>query len=141
MTFKVSGNGNSYQWQEDNGSGFVDISDGPQYRGTQSATLQLISLPANFGGYHYRCLTDGVYSSSFPVKLNNYWTGAVDTNWTTAGNWSCGSIPDSHTDVIIPGGLSKYPILGSDTIINSIVVYPGANMTISDGYHLTLKGN
>lgn len=49
----------SYQWQEDNGSGFVDITDGGIYSNTKNDTLT-ISLPnVNMTGYLYRCIVTG----------------------------------------------------------------------------------
>jgi hypothetical protein len=49
----------SYQWQEDNGSGFTDITDGGIYSNTTNDTL-IISLPhVNMTDYKYRCIVTG----------------------------------------------------------------------------------
>ena len=49
----------SYQWQEDAGSGFVDITDGGIYSNAQTATLT-ISLPEiAMTGFKYRCVLTG----------------------------------------------------------------------------------
>ncbi|MDO9255038.1 MAG: kelch repeat-containing protein [Bacteroidales bacterium] len=49
----------SYQWQEDNGSGFADITDGGIYSNATNDTLT-ISLPnVNMTDYKYRCIVTG----------------------------------------------------------------------------------
>jgi len=49
----------SYQWQEDNGAGFADITDGGIYSNTTNDTLT-ISLPnVNMTAYKYRCIVTG----------------------------------------------------------------------------------
>ncbi|MBN2597744.1 MAG: gliding motility-associated C-terminal domain-containing protein [Marinifilaceae bacterium] len=81
-SFKVTASGEpiySYQWQEDSGSGFTDLSDGGEYSGTTSSQLKLTGvLMANgFDGNIYRCIVtssscSGVATSSGAVlTLNN----------------------------------------------------------------------
>jgi hypothetical protein len=47
------------------------------------------------------------YSDEYALKFGARWTGAVNTNWQTAGNWTCGSVPDQYTDVTIVAGAAK----------------------------------
>ncbi|NJM26696.1 MAG: immunoglobulin domain-containing protein [Bacteroidia bacterium] len=56
-TFAISatGAGLTYQWQEDAGSGFADISNGGVYSGALSNTLQ-ISNATGKNGFLYRCI-------------------------------------------------------------------------------------
>lgn len=42
------------------------------------------------------------------------WTGAVNTTWANAGNWSNG-IPNSTVEAVIPSGLTNYPLIYSTT--------------------------
>ena len=46
----------SYQWQVDSGSGWVNLSNGAAYAGTQSPSLALLSTIAAQDGYLYRCV-------------------------------------------------------------------------------------
>ncbi len=39
------------------------------------------------------------------------WTGKMDNDWRTAGNWSPPGLPGGSTDVTIPVGLKNYPTL------------------------------
>lgn len=60
-TFNVTASGTSisYQWQEDAGSGFVNISNGGIYSGATTASLQLTGITAGMNGYLYRCVING----------------------------------------------------------------------------------
>ncbi|MBN8782014.1 MAG: gliding motility-associated C-terminal domain-containing protein [Terrimonas ferruginea] len=54
--FRVAATGAAtYQWQVDNGSGFVDITNNAIYGGAATATLTLTNPPASYSGYTYRC--------------------------------------------------------------------------------------
>ena len=62
--------GGTYQWQQNSGSGFVNVHDNSYFSGTSSDTLVLNNIPKIWNGYQYRCLVDGVnYSTS--VVINN----------------------------------------------------------------------
>ncbi len=47
------------------------------------------------------------------IHAGHIWTGAESTNWGTPGNWNCGTEPTSTNHVLIPGGLTTYPVTGS----------------------------
>jgi photosystem II stability/assembly factor-like uncharacterized protein len=57
--------GASYQWQLDDGNGYVDINDNANFSGTQRQLLGFKNIPATWNGYKYRCLVDGKYSRAF----------------------------------------------------------------------------
>lgn len=50
-----SGSGIIYQWQVNNGTGFVNISDIPPYSGATSATLSITGATTALNTYQYRC--------------------------------------------------------------------------------------
>jgi large repetitive protein len=58
-TFAAVITGSSYQWQQNSGSGFVNISDNAHLSGTATPTLRIISVPASWNGYEFRCLATG----------------------------------------------------------------------------------
>jgi hypothetical protein len=61
--------GTSYQWQQNTGSGFVNISDNTNFSGTTSNTLRITKIPPAWNGYEYRCVVNGnQYSKTY--KLN-----------------------------------------------------------------------
>ncbi len=44
-----------YQWQINEGSGFVDLADNITYSGVQTNTLHIKEAPSSISGYKYRC--------------------------------------------------------------------------------------
>lgn len=60
-TFAVvdTGVGNTYQWQEDNGSGFINIISGAPYSGVYTNSLAIATTTAGMNGYKYRCIVNG----------------------------------------------------------------------------------
>jgi fibronectin-binding autotransporter adhesin len=68
------------------------------------------------------------------------WTGAVNSNWSTAGNWSTGSVPTATTDVLIPAGLGTYPVLSTGVFARDLTVATGASLT-QGNQSITVSGN
>jgi hypothetical protein len=48
------------------------------------------------------------------------WTGAVDTDWNILANWSNG-LPTSTTNIVIPAGISNFPVVDFTSAIGTIV--------------------
>ncbi|WP_028522889.1 T9SS type A sorting domain-containing protein [Runella limosa] len=68
------------------------------------------------------------------------WTGATDTDWNTASNWSTNVAPAAADNVFVPGSLARYPVLNSTTSIKSLAVQSGSLLTINAGITLTISG-
>ncbi|MFO7660929.1 MAG: hypothetical protein R6V77_08445 [Candidatus Cloacimonadaceae bacterium] len=74
---------------------------------------------------------------SFKVRTEvpfRHWTGEISTTWATPGNWSGGVVPDSDTDVIIPTGCPRYPV-----VTNAIAYCK--NLYVTSGTTLTINNN
>ncbi len=121
-----------YQWQANTGTGFTNISNGGVYGGATTPTL-LITAPTSFYGYQYRCNVAGNFSSVTTLKFVNTWKGAVNNLWNNAANWSCNTVPDANTDVIINTGTAVLNVNGS---CRSITVSAGASFTANTGFTL-----
>src|SRR5260370_14615140 len=78
------------------------------------------------------------------------WTGALSTDWNTAGNWSPPGVPASTDDVLI-GTTANSPTLsvsgttvnsmtisGTDTLTLDPVISPG--LTVTNGITLSSGG-
>ena len=141
ISFTAATTGTTYQWQEDNGTGFTDINNGPNYTGATTATLQLIGIPTSYTGYKYRCVVNAINGNSITVRFTTIWNGNTGTDWLTASNWNCNVLPDQYTDVIIPGGLTNNPVLNANTSVRSVRVYPGVPVLIKTSNSLDIKGN
>jgi hypothetical protein len=74
------------------------------------------------------------------TKSLNKWLGTKNTAWENSANWSCGSIPDANTEVIIASGLSNYPVIKSNAICKSIRQFPKSSLKVSKGSKLTITG-
>lgn len=61
-SFSVATTGSSvtYQWQENTGSGFANLSNGGVYSGVTTATLAISNASLGMSGYTYRCVVTGV---------------------------------------------------------------------------------
>jgi Secretion system C-terminal sorting domain len=100
----------TYQWQVNSGAGFSNISNGGVYSNATTATLNITGAAATMNGYQYRCVVTNACgnitsnSATLTVNTTNNWTGAVNNNWHTAGNWSCGTIPGPNDDVVVSSG-------------------------------------
>ncbi|HEV7782833.1 MAG TPA: PKD-like domain-containing protein, partial [Chitinophagaceae bacterium] len=54
----------SFQWQVDNGGGFVNVVNNANYSGATTTTLSLTNVPASFNGYLYRAVATGTGSTN-----------------------------------------------------------------------------
>lgn len=68
------------------------------------------------------------------------WTGAVNDLWNVPGNWSCGCLPDSSNDVVVPANVpnNRYPIIPDAVLANTkgLTIMPGAKLTVNQGGRL-----
>jgi hypothetical protein len=87
-------------------------------------------------------LSQAVYIYEPPDDLSctgNTWIGMVSTAWENPSNWSCGSVPTSNTDVLIPSNTSFHPVIRSHVVIKSLLVKNSSLLTIIDGFSLKFK--
>lgn len=134
LSLQSSITGVNYQWQVNKGNGFLNITNDNVYTGAASAQLT-IQASSSMYGYLYRCIADGALTGIYTIKSQNTWTGAANSTWLDPLNWSCGSVPDANTDVIINTGTV---LINSNVIIRSLVLGAGVNVTVNPGFTLTI---
>ena len=127
--------GANYQWQLNTGNGFNNLTNNGNYSGVTTSSFQLINIPSSASGYQYRCVADGNNSDVYELKFVDSWTGALNTDWNNAANWTCNAVPDRNTDVTINSGNL---MINSNVTIRSLKVNPGATVTVNTGYTLTV---
>ncbi|UOK42563.1 MULTISPECIES: hypothetical protein [Flavobacterium] len=93
-------------------------------------TLSLVSV--SFG----ICTQVVSGSSTVVVNNSNVWTGAIDNQWNTAGNWSCGAVPTLGADVTINSG--NVLVVGSDAFANKLMLNGTSVLTVSSGNNITV---
>jgi hypothetical protein len=134
-------NGTTYQWQENSGNGFINVTNNASYSGANSALLQVKNAPSGYYGYQYRCLVNGAnYSAVKTLKISTVWTGAVSNAWNVAGNWSCGRVPDANTDVYVYNGLTNYPVVTTAISCRSLTAATGTTVTVNSGGSILVTG-
>lgn len=127
--------GTVYQWQVNSGSGFININDNTNYQGTHTRVLLFNNIPSAWYNYQYRCVVDNVNDSAVTIRFVNKWTGSSSSAWENPANWSCGTVPDSNTDVVISSGTA---ILNSNTSVRSLTLNAGVSFTVASGYTLII---
>lgn len=131
----------TYQWQVNTGSGYTNLSEGSNYSGVTTNSLKVINATGPFSGNLYRCIVNGSAGREYTLHFKNTWTGATNTDWFTISNWSCGTIPDQYTDVVVPSGLTNYPVLTANAAVKSIRLQAAVSFNINNGANLDIKGN
>ena len=110
--------GNSYQWQQNTGSGFVNIADNSTFAGTQTATLSIANVPLSMNGYLYRCVVNGgsLYSSNFVLNINTSLPPSVSI--TSSATTICYGTPVVFTAT----GVNTSPITQYNWQVNGVNV-------------------
>jgi large repetitive protein len=126
--------GTSFQWQADSGGGFYNLANGSMYSGTNTAALQLMDVPSSMAGTKIRCLVDGVkFTDPVEIRFSNLWTGNVSAAWENPANWSCGTVPDPNTEVVLNTGNI---LISSNVVVKKLTLNFGVNLTVMTGYTL-----
>ncbi|MBU3009859.1 lamin tail domain-containing protein [Polaribacter vadi] len=88
--------------------------------GTGTGHNSIVSNPVNF--------SPGRYNTTGEPFTTNTWTGATDTSWTEASNWSLGTVPGSGDDVQIINTTNQ-PLASGAVTVNSVTIASGATLT------------
>lgn len=79
-------------------------------------------------------ITSAGSADHFFLKLSqSYWTGNVSTDWFDPLNWACNTVPGIRSNVIIPTGAIRFPILTAPAEVKSIELQPAASMQVEPG--------
>ena len=98
-----------------------------------------VNLANGFGPLPGAAIRNTINRSACTASLNK-WLGTKNTAWENAANWSCGTIPDANTEVIIASGLSNYPVIKSNAICKSIRQFPESSLKVNKGSKLIITG-
>jgi hypothetical protein len=66
------------------------------------------------------------------------WTGAESQDWHDADNWNS-AVPDANDDVLIPAGLTNYPVITGAAFSKALVITENASLTIEPAGQLTVN--
>lgn len=79
-------------------------------------------------------------ANGYLYSYDTSWTGATNTDWETAGNWSHG-VPTSGQDILV-SDVANAPVIGSSTnvTLDDLVINETDGLTISSGGALIVNG-
>ncbi|MDB5190566.1 MAG: C-terminal target protein [Segetibacter sp.] len=87
--------------------------------------------------------TCAAFATTTSVTINStiFWTGAVNSDWELKDNWRCGLAPNVNSDVIIPSGLLRYPVipLTKTYAVRNLTIEANATLTVFE--KLQVGGN
>lgn len=134
--------GTTIQWQQSESgvAGWTDVTEGSGANSADYTTPVLQNIR------YYRAVVSGAFCgtdtsgvTSVTPTTTFVWTGATDTNWFTAENWSCGLLPTAQNDVLIPANVSNKPVVTSGLAnAKSLTVQNGASINVAFGGTLNL---
>ena len=124
--------GTTYQWQQNTGSGFSNISNNINFSGTNTITLGLINIPLSWNGYQYRCLVNGNYSIVTTINLTTLPVASAGVDQAICAGGS--------TQLNGSGGAtySWSPITG---LSNPNISNPVASPAVTTAYILTVSNS
>jgi hypothetical protein len=79
---------------------------------------------------------DDVVQVAQPINIS--WTGNVSTAWENAANWSNNFVPTATSEVTIPAGRPRYPVVNASTSVKSILCVSGTSLTVAPGVILNV---
>ncbi len=91
--------------------------------------VTMVNSSGDKGGTTYGELNDGTIDANITWSAPVVWTGAVNSLWSEAGNWSPGQ-PVSESVVIIPS-TGTQPVLDEDASVFSVTIQNGATLFMS----------
>ncbi|MFY7883988.1 MAG: beta strand repeat-containing protein, partial [Dolichospermum sp.] len=84
------------------------------------------------------CVSSGLSGTpTVSMLATGTWTGLTNTDANSSGNW-CGGVPN-NINVVIPSGLSNYPVLSGDLAVNNLNISSGATFGLGTK-KLTIAG-
>ena len=67
----ATGTALNYQWEENQGSGFVSLSDNSIYTGVSTDTVSFTGVTSAMNGYTYRCIVSGICAPNYTSDIVN----------------------------------------------------------------------
>ncbi len=143
FTAAATGQGLTYRWQVNSGSGFVNIYDGGYYyQGATETTLRIYNALASMNGYQYRCVVSGTSICDVTTKETsaatlNISVGAEAQTIVAASQIATGNVIYQATEYVL--GINKVlqPARADYRAGNAIILNPG--FEVSAGAVFTAK--
>ncbi|WP_161499214.1 beta strand repeat-containing protein [Flavipsychrobacter stenotrophus] len=127
----------------DGGSNIMHILPGGSY--SLSTGLVVANHIYNLVEVHDASCSTTINTVANANVISMQWVGGAsghETSWDYAGNWSCGFVPDSVTDVTIASGTLYPPTIpaGGSAFARNLILDSGTTITANTGSKLNVKG-
>ena len=136
-TFSVTatGTGLTYQWRK----------TGVTIGGATSSSYTISSVVASDAANYDVIITTSSCpvtsnTASLTVNTTNQWNGSVSNAWSNASNWSCGIVPNSNLDVIVPS-VATLPTISSTANVRNLTINASTTLTNASTGILNVYGN
>jgi len=136
FTDLTTGGATAWNWSFDRpGVVFVNgtnaSSQNPQVQFTDGGLYQVTLLSSN-----PPCTDSEIKSGYLRAGTAGIWTGNTSSDWNTLSNWDNYLVPDSNTDMVVPGSADFWPVFDGDLILgvhcrNLILSDPTSKITIT----------
>ena len=105
-------------------------------RNTAGTNITFDNISGNLGSYLYEDDDEGIPSATsgllrWPAVTETNWTGAINSDWHTAGNWDNG-VPTNLLNAIIPNRSNDPRISNSDAECKNLTITDGSLILESD---------
>ena len=67
------------------------------------------------------------------------WTGGVSAAWEDGLNWANKAVPNGNSEVIIPPGKPRYPLISVNTTVRKMTLSPGTNVQVAPGVQFEVQ--
>jgi len=125
--------GTTYQWQQNTGSGFNDISNNANFSGATTATLQAVNVPIGWNGYQYRCKVNAT-NLSIVTTLNVTNPPIVNAGPDT-------TICTGNSIQLLGSGGTTYSWSPATGLSNPNIANPIASPSVTTSYILTASNS
>ena len=116
----------NYEYSTNNGSSWTTLSPASatspmSITGLTEATAYQVKLRA-VNGQGSGCISA---TTNTTTTFSLTWNGSAGTDWNTAANWTPNTVPSTGSTIIIPSGLTNYPVTPSTLTMGSLTVTGG----------------
>ena len=73
---------------------------------------------------------------TIPTKI---WLGKISTDWNDANNWDPAGVPGNADDIVIPAGITNYPVVSANAVARNLWINWGS-VAVASGVQLTVNG-
>lgn len=139
-TIAAERSGSNYRWQEStDGVSYSYINASANFQNETTSVLNYTNLPSTYNAHFFRCEVDGesAHALVFKIVFVNHFvnTSGAAIPFSNPDKWSCHTIPDENTNVIVDAGEVN---ISQNITIYSLIIGEDAGVHIEPGVILNV---